>query len=153
MPDFVRELQGLIKDSENATKKAGPLFGLVTAEDPLEITLEGSRLKIPARFLTVAQHLTDYEIPFEILSIEKATHKEKLPTELTNIREVNGLYAEHDGKRYVQPDPPGEIKKFDGQGTIKLLNHLLVDDRVILIRMEGGNMYIVIDRLPEEEGA
>lgn len=150
MSTFYDALLGLSGDLLSAQKLSAPLFGRVVSEEPLRVELERTRLVLEPEFLTVAQHLTDYEIPYEILSLEKATHRDKLPTELTNIRTVNGLYVEHDGKHYVEPDPPGELKRFDGQGTIKLLNHLMVDDRVILQRMEGGNMYLVIDRLPEE---
>ena len=151
MSNVFEEIQGLVDDYQKADKKAGFLFVVVTSEDPLEITLlTDGKIVLKKRFLIVAQHLTDYEIPYEILSIEKATHREKLSTEITNIREVNGLYVEHDGKHYVEPDPPGEFKRFDGQGTIKLLNHLLLDDKVILLRMEGGHAYFVIDRLPKE---
>ena len=149
MSILYQAMQQVAKDYDLNRTGAGMLYGRVKSVEPLSVEID-PKLTLTEKFLVVAQHLTDYEIPFEILSVEKASHPEKLPTELTNIREVNGLYAEHDGKRYVQPDPPGELKKFDGQGTIKLLNHLMVDDKVILLRLEGGHQYIVTDRVPEE---
>lgn len=150
MSILFQAMQKVAKDYDLNRTGAGMLYGRVKSVEPLAVEID-AKLTLTEKFLVVAQHLTDYEIPYEILSEGRATHKEKLPTELTEIQAVGGLYVEHDGKHYVQPDPPGEIRDFDGQGTVKLLNHLMVDDKVILLRLEGGHQYIVMDRVPEEE--
>lgn len=150
MSILYQAMQQVAKDYDKNRTGAGMLYGRVKTLAPLAIEID-AKLTLTEKFLVVAQHLTDYEIPYELLSAGRASHPEKLPTELTEIQEVNGLYVEHEGKRYVEPDPPGEIKDFDGQGTIKLLNHLMVNDKVILLRLEGGHQYIVIDRIPEKK--
>ena len=150
MSILYQAMQQVAKDYDMNRTGAGMLYGRVKSTEPLAIEID-AKLTLTEKFLVLAQHLTDYEIPYELLSEGRAAHPEKRPTKLTEIQEVGGLYVEHEGKRYVQPDPPGEIKNFDGQGTIKLFNHLMVDDKVILLRLEGGHQYIVIDRVSSEK--
>lgn len=130
---------------------AGVVFGTVRSESPLTIEI-GQKITLTERFVTVAQHLTDYEIPYNILSEESATHRDKLKTEFNEISEIDDFYVMHEGRQDVQVGG-GLLGVFNGTGTIKLLNHLMEGDRVILLRMEGGDQYVVIDRIGLEYGS
>lgn len=143
-------MQRAMCDYSDNRSGAGFLFGCVKTIAPLSIEIDG-KLVLSEKFLTVAEHLTDYEIPYEMLNMDKATHKEKRQTEIVETNLTNGFYVEHEGRQELLVDPnAGEFKEFNGQGTIKLYNHLLEGDRVILARMEAGHQFIVLDRLPEE---
>lgn len=150
MADIAGAIRETIANYNNAVKSAGVLFGTVKTEEPLSIELD-TKITLPKRFLAVAQHLTDYEIPYNILSEERATHRDKLKTEFTEVREIDDFYVMHEGRQDVQVGS-GSLGNFNGRGTVKLLNHLMEGDRVILLRMEGGNMYIVMDRIGEKNG-
>lgn len=142
-------LATMFANQDGAQKRAGVLFGTVRTIAPLSIELE-SKLTLPKEFLTLPEHLTDYEIPFEILNPSEATHAEKRPTVLDKIAQIAGFFVQHEGRHDVQVEP-GTLEDFHGEGTIKLYNHLLPGDRVILLRMENGNMYIVMDRIGKAE--
>lgn len=146
---FYDALIGAMDEHNAGEKRAGIVFGTVKTEAPLSIELD-SKLILPTRFLTVAQHLTDYEIPYEMLNLDRAMHRDKLETSLTETNKTSGFYVEHEGRHDLLVDPhAGEFHEFNGTGTIQLLNHLMENDRVILERMENGNMYVVLDRIGE----
>lgn len=129
-------------------------FGLIVSESPLTMRIEtgGKNLDLTyPDFLYVAQHLTDYEIPYNILSEEKATHPHKLATDFTEIREIDDFYVMHEGRQDVLVGS-GLLGNFNGQGTIKLLNHLFMGNKVIWICLQGGSKYVIIDRIGEMDG-
>lgn len=113
-------------------------FGTVRGEKPLEIELD-SKLRLEERFFVVAEHLTDYEIEFEL-------NENLTGNELTGIRQIEGWYAQHEGQQTVVVNSGG-IQGYTGKGTVKLLNHLKAGDRVIVLRMEGGQQFVVADRI------
>lgn len=119
-------------------------FGTITSEAPLTMTImsENGELNLKApTFVHVAQHLTDYEIEYEL-------NQNKTETELTHIAKTSGFYVQHEGKQAVEVSK-GSLEGFVGKGTIKLLNHLEIGDLVIYARMHGGSKYIILDRIGE----
>ena len=154
MADLYRTLAEVAKKGINAQSFCEVGFGRIVQEKPVHMKIQSGEKELIVKeeegLVFIARHLTDYQIPYEILSEVKATHPEKLPTAFTNITEIAGHYVIHDGKRYVEVEP-GSNGGFDGTGTIKLLNHLMVDDKVIYMRMQGGSRFVIMDRLGEEE--
>lgn len=132
----------IVAEYDGAAKRAGVLFGTVASVGPLSVILD-NKLTLTDQFLTVAQHITDYDIPFEL-------NQRYLSNELTQIQKTSGFFAIHEGKQPVGVEN-GYIGDYIGQGTIRLLNHLLVGDRVIVLRMENGNQYVIIDRIGEKD--
>ena len=142
-------MQRVARDYDGNRVGTGILFGKVRAVRPLKIEIDG-KLTLEEEFLTLVEHLTDYEIPFEILRSAEATHAEKRPTVLNKIAKVAGFFVQHEGRHDVQVEP-GTLSNFHGEGTLKLYNHLREGDVVILARMAGGHLYIVLDRVATAE--
>lgn len=109
------------KDSTNA------YFGTVKTIQPLTIELD-NKLTLEESYFVVAQHLTDYKIECEI-----------------QTKDIQNFFVEHEGKQQVEVQ--GGIQK----GEIILKNALKVADRLILLRMEGGQQFIVLDRMEDKK--
>lgn len=100
-------------------------FGIVQEEDPIRIDID-SKLMLTEEFLTIAEHLTDYEAECEM-----------------ETNEINDFFIEKDGKVGVQV----QQGKGEQKGKLVIKNKLKKSDRVILMRMEGGQHFIVLDRI------
>ena len=121
-------MQG-VAQLQSAQTPSDALFATVKAVDPI-IIITDDKLEITEEFITIAQHLTDYEIECEITT-----------------EEIEGFITNdvHDGEHKIIVDPEG-IQK----GKIKLLNKLKAEDRVIVSKFQNGQMYAVIDRIGEK---
>lgn len=129
MHNYTR-LNNLIKEiALNAVSNSKPInvvFGIVKSEDPLVIEIE-NKLPLNKNQLILSRNVTDFKtkISFDNPSI---THN------------VNGYL-------------PGTTHKIDKlqftsnvKNDITIYNGLKKDEEVILIRLEGGQQFIVWDR-------
>lgn len=142
MGKFADAVSEIARQQASATTFADGCFGIVKSEKPLRVELE-SGIVLEEEFLGVCQHVTDYEIEYEL-------NQNLAGTELTEIASTSGFYVDHEGRHNLQVQS-GEFKSFVGKGTIKLLNHLLVGDKVFMIRFLNGQFFQIIDRIPQEE--
>ena len=125
----------------NATEAKNPVnvcFGKVTSESPLKILVE-QKITLGTAQLVLTRNVTDYELEIELDDIltenELAKHKHTVSFETTaNTNEVD-LKHKH---------------KIKGKNTIKVHNALKKDEEVIMLRKQGGQKYIVIDRMVQE---
>lgn len=116
------EMLGIIKkvavDAVEAGKPSTIVYGTVTAEKPLKIKLDQSIL-IEGEQITVPRQLTDYTVEVEILE-----HP---------ITDVGGEEGHTHGL--------SRVKK------IKIKNRLKKGHRVALQRMDGGQEFVILDRI------
>lgn len=101
-------------------------FGTVKVAKPLTIELD-NKLVLEEKYFVLAQHLTNYEIECEI-----------------ETEEVEGFYVEHEGRHDAQTDGGWQM------GKILMKNELNAGERVIVVRMDGGQMFAVLDRIGEK---
>lgn len=109
------------KDSTNA------YFGTVKTIKPLTIELD-NKLTLEESYFVMAKHLTDYKIECEL-----------------QTEDIQNFFVQHEGKQEVQ------VQKGLQKGEILLKNALKVGDRLILLRMEGGQQFIVLDRMEDKK--
>ena len=150
MSRLYEAMQRIARDYDQNRSAAAVLFGKVKCAAPLEVEIDG-KLTLTEHFLTVAEHLTDYEIPFELRNAERATHPEKKESQWSNISQTENLYVMHEGRQEVCAQN-AQMARFNGQGTLYLCNHLRKGDIVLLLRMDGGHMYVVADRVAQAKG-
>ena len=144
MANLVNAINKVVNDAIGAQTFCDIGFGTITSESPLtmEVQTDGGILELTyPDFIYVAQHITDYDIPFEL-------NQRYLSNELTSIQKTTGFFAIHVGEQVVDVRD-GYIGDYIGQGTIRLLNHLIVGDKVIYVRIQGGHKYIIMDRIGE----
>lgn len=138
MPDmtgFLKVIKQAALDAVNAQKPVQVCYGTVTEESPLEITVDQKTI-LEAEDLIICRNVTDYECDVEFsLKTEKLQHSH---TGVHGPTSVQTLQYEVKNKK-----------------KMKVYNALKKDDVVFLIREQGGQRFIVIDRIkpiPEVKG-
>lgn len=129
MHDYSR-LNNLIKEialnAINNSKPTNIVYGIVTSDDPLIIEIE-SKLPLNKNQLILSRNVTDY--------------KTKISFDNPGIT--------HDVNGYL-PGTTHNIDKLEFTSNIKnditIYNGLKKNEEVILIRLEGGQQFIVWDR-------
>ena len=126
--DFVKVIKKAAIEAVKASKPADILLGNVQSTEPLTIFID-QKLILTEKFLIVPQRLTDYEteILFEGAWSENADISWHGTTNDSGSADIN--FA-------------GGVKH-----KVKIYNALKNGDSVILLRQQGGQKYIVIDRV------
>lgn len=130
MPDAV-ELMKTIKraslDAVNASKPVEVCFGKVTSASPLEILVE-QKMILRKSQLVLCRNVTDYK------------------TYMTGGNIQNFYYVGTPPNVSTLPVSPSHVHAM-GKIQITVHNGLVVGDEVILLRQQGGQKYIVVDRI------
>ena len=131
------ELLKLIKkaaaDTVKAEKPVEIRFGKVTKESPLEILVE-QKLTLGEAQLVLCRNVTEFEVD---MTVDHFTENE---TEHTHA--VRDTYTGGGSS-----DPTLHLHAYKGRKTFIVHNGLVVGEEVILLRQQGGQKYIVWDRL------
>ena len=126
MADFA-ELFGVMQEiSSNANSAGCPVtvcFGTVTSEAPLKILVD-QKLQIGEAQIILTRNVTDFEN-------EQTAH-----SHLTENRGGGGGHAAFESHNHV----------YTGRKPFTMHHKLITGDKVLLIREQGGQRYIVIDR-------
>jgi hypothetical protein len=132
---LVRELAN---DTMKASAPSNLLYGIVTQAypRPLEITVEG-KLVLTKPFIVLSRNVTEYEVEMTVdheTEDTKHRHQVPLPEGMTTTDENTHRH------------------KYKGRKKFFVHNQLLEGERVILAQPQGGQSYIVLDRLGKDEG-
>lgn len=129
MADMV-ELMKIIKraavDAVNASKPVEVCFGKVTSVSPLKILVE-QKMTLGKEQLILTRNVTDYK------------------TSITGGN-VQNYYYTGSNLSGSAPVSPSHVHAM-GKLQITVHNGLVVGDEVILLRQQGGQKYIVVDRI------
>lgn len=113
------------------------MFGTVISTSPLEIQID-QKLTLTEEYLILTKNVSDHEVDIEV----------------NHFTEQNALvgYGPWDTK-HSHPDAgigeinPNHRHQYLGRKKIKIYNGLQKGEKVILIRLQGGQKYIVLDRI------
>jgi len=136
MGDFaslVKCFRKIAEDTIQAGKPSGVYFGQVTSTSPLEITIDAKHV-LTAEFLALTRNVTDHNIDMTV------NHLTEIEDE--HIHAVVDTYTGGGTSR-----PTTHLHEYRGRKTFRVHNGLVVGDKVILIREQGGQRHIVIDRI------
>lgn len=121
------ELANIIKEIANnavlANKPTTVKFGVVTKESPLEITID-QKLILTKEFLVLTRNVTDYEVD---MTVDHMTEK-----------------AQKGGK---DPAVASHNHQYKGRKTFLVHNKLLQGENVVMLGVQGGQTYVVLDRV------
>lgn len=113
------------------------MFGTVTSTSPLEIQID-QKLTLTQDYLILTKAVLDHEVDIEV-------------NHFTGQSALVG-YGPWDTK-HDHPDAgigeinPNHRHQYSGRKKIKIFNGLQVGEKVILIRLQGGQKYVVLDRI------
>lgn len=146
-------LLSLIKEAAisavKAQKPASYFYGTVISISPLKVQLS-SNLILTQEFLTVPKSLTDYEIDVEM---DWNSEKKYTDTSHTHLIEYADRYTSSGDKE--NKAVTSKIGNFNnthsheikGIKTIKIYNSLKINDKVILAQIQGGQEFIILDKV------
>lgn len=148
MPDAV-ELVKIIKkaavEAMEASKPVNVCFGIVESANPLKIRVE-QKMVLGKSQLVLCRNVTDYTTN---ITINWQTEDYSQPgTQGSQGETESGGSPEH--THIFQTQGSGgtsHAHTVSGKKEIILHNALAVGDEVILIRQQGGQKYIVLDRI------
>lgn len=138
MPDateLVKLLKKTALDAVLASKPCNVMYGKVTSTSPLKINVE-QKMELGAAQLVLTRNVTDYEC-----DVQFSIKTEKLNHNHTGVHGPTSTVT----LQY-------EIKN---KKKMKVFNALKEGDSVLLIREQGGQKFIVVDRIkpiPEVKG-
>ena len=130
MPDaveFVKTIKRAALDAVKASKPVEVCFGKVTSASPLKILVE-QKLPLGEGQLILTRNVTNFK------------------TYITGGNVKNYYYTGSDTDGGTAPVVPSHVHAI-GKVQITVHNGLAVGDEVILIRQQGGQKYIVVDRI------
>ncbi len=117
MNEMIRLVKRAAVDAMQAMKPCNAVFGTVIKAVPLEIQVE-QKLTLSAAQLILSRNVTRHEIEVELTPDVWATETES-----------------------------AHNHKITGKRKLTLHNELKAGEKVILLRCEGGQKFIVLDRL------
>lgn len=130
MPDaveFVKTIKRAALDAVKAEKPVEVCFGKVTSASPLQILVD-QKFTLGAAQLVLTRNVTDFK------------------TMITGGNIQNYYYVGTPPNTSTVPVDPSHRHAI-GKIEITVHNGLVVGDEVILIRQQGGQKYIVVDRI------
>lgn len=161
--DLLNSIKKAASEAVEASKPVAVMYGKVLSVSPLEINVEQKMVLHPAQ-LVLTRNVTDYET-------EATVHwlTETKSMNANHTHELSGNIS-LDSKATVSPNPDNENvtiqnnitntmaveqkninlshnHSIDGRKSMTIHNGLEVGDEVLLLRMQGGQKYIVIDKV------
>ncbi len=120
MVDLLSIIKQASVSAVSASSPAAVLFGVVTAGDPIEVQVD-ARFTLPAALLILPESLTRYEL------------------ELRHVHDYIDTNDRGSTARTTDPALPEE--------PIVIRRGLEVGDKVMLLRVQGGQQYVILDRV------
>lgn len=143
MPDYSELLNTMKKAASEAVEAGKPVnvcFGKVTNTSPLQILVD-QKMTLGASQLVLSRNVTEYTT---MVTVQWETEKETT----THKHDVEGSDSEGDTIDLTTGTQSAK-HKHDIEGTKQMTvhNQLEKGEEVILLRMQGGQKYIVLDRI------
>ena len=145
LADYSELLNIIKKAATEAVDAENPVaicFGKVTSESPLKILVD-QKMTLGASQLVLSRNVTEYTTMVTVQwtsENENQTHKHQL----NNITTDDGAKI---GSAYTETQNANHTHNIEGTKQMTIHNELHKDDEVILLRMQGGQKYIKLDRI------
>lgn len=123
MNELVQVIKQIAVEASEAGKPAGITYGKVINTNPLKINIE-QKLTLPSEFFKLAKAVTDHYVDITV-------------SHVTENRAGGGgdaAYASHN-------------HDYSGRKKFLVHNGLQVGEEVLLLQVQGGQRYIVLDRV------
>ena len=136
-------LVNLIKEiavgAVSASEPVQIVYGVVVSESPLKIKID-SNYVLTEEFLDLSINVTDHEVMMKV-------------DEETEIDKSIGTSHYHPGTGFNVPNIDTSHKhRYKGKKKYTVLNGLKVGETVLLMQVQGGQKYVVMDRVIRRGG-
>lgn len=134
MPNYAGLVQAMKKAGTEAVNAGGPVaicFGKVMSVSPLQVLVD-QKMTLGAAQLVLTRNVTNFEIP---VTVEWETESELA----THTHQVEGVVSDSVNLKHVHA--------LKGMKKLTIHNSLVKGDEVVLLRQQGGQKYIILDRV------
>lgn len=162
--DLLETMKKAATDAVDASKPVNIVFGKVVKVKPLEINIE-QKMTLKKSQLILTRNVTDYKT-----KVTGSWNTENKTLNANHTHELTGDISVS-SKATISPNPDNETINISNtindnksvkqtninlshlhsinlkKETITIHNELELEDEVILLRMQGGQKYIVLDRV------
>ena len=129
--DLVNMIKRASVEAVNASKPTSVVYGKVISTSPLKISVE-QKLTLTSAQLVLTRNVTDHTVNVTMdWTSENAVHDHSYTDDGSN-RTTGSNTHNH---------------QVEGTKSITIHNGLVVGDEVLMIQMQGGQRYIVMDRV------
>lgn len=156
LPDYNKLVQVVKKaavDAVNASQPTGVVFGKVVSSSPLQIKTD-QKLTLSMAQLVLSRNVTNFTVS---MSVEHSTEKSLELLDLTHTHDYSGTSQEggsdfhtHSYQGAAEQSNKKDLSHFHAyEGTKEFLinNGLKTGEDVIMMQMQGGQKFIVMDRV------
>ncbi len=133
---FVKLIKQAAVEAVDAGAPMSVCYGYVTSTSPLEITVDQKKILTEAQ-LILTDAVRDYNV--ELTTIEGSGASE------------GPHYTEEESGGSGYAEFAAHSHKYEGRKKWKVHNALEMGEKVILLRCDGGQQYIVLDRWEARE--
>lgn len=163
MPNIVELIQEIVKNTNNASALTNVMFGTVTSTSPLKILVE-QKLELSEEFLILTKNVKDYTVDVTVNWTTENTSLNANHSHTTNVNSnisVSSDISPNDDNQKITNKVDGNINvsveqkninlthkhNISGRKSITIHNGLANGDKVILIQQQGGQKFIVLDKV------
>ena len=125
-------------DAMDNAKLCDLRYGTVVSVSPLKVKVTNQFI-LPQSLLIVPQHLTNYKIECTISTPSESNSYETEKS--VELKDEGDPISEHTHKLTITTSG-GESRQ-----SITVHNALRVGDKVVLLRKQGGQSYLILDRI------
>ncbi|WP_313524802.1 DUF2577 domain-containing protein [Anaerotignum sp.] len=129
MSELLQLIKQASKEQVESSKPVAVMIGKVVSIAPLEIQLD-QKLKLTEAFLVLTKAVVDYSVDLTV-------------DHMTETHTHTHQYTDDSTTRTTQPHTHNHA--YIGQKPFIMHNKLKVNEHVILLRVQGGQKYIVLD--------
>ncbi|MFI3175129.1 MAG: DUF2577 domain-containing protein [Bacillota bacterium] len=148
--DLVKLLQIASTEAVEMTQPTAILFGTVTSTEPLEITVE-QRLILSMAQLLLSRNVTDHIVKVSMeWDSEPAGETEHTHAVDTRVETAGDPSHTHGVTSAVANSNLEHTHAVRGEKEMTVHNALQLEEKVLLLRMQGGQKFLVMDRVVEE---
>lgn len=121
--DFLITIKKAALDAVNASKPTAIVYGKVISTSPLKINVE-QKMTLTTAQLVLTRNVTDYKVH---MTVDHVTENKSGGSGESSFSSHNHAYS--------------------GKKEFTIHNGLIIGDEVVMIQMQGGQKYIVLDRM------
>ncbi len=137
MPNLLQIMKQASSDAIEAGKPVNLIYGVVEKVSPLEIRVD-QKLLLTKGFLVLTRNVMDYDVEMEV------SHE----TELSGAYEHKHSVSTSGGSGTSDTNKqPSHQHVYKGKKTYHVLNGLRAGEKVVMIRMQGGQRFLILDRM------
>ena len=146
--DLVESMKRAALDVMRNANLTAVLFGEVINDEPLQIMVE-QRLTLDEEFLVLTRNVTDYDVDVTIKWVSDSaleSHRHSFGAR-TSDSGGDPSHTHHIGGGSTNSVDLSHEHEITGRKTMTVHAGLQIGEIVLLIRQEGGQKYIVVDRV------